>query len=261
MNEAVNVKGHEELADTLALRRERFAVLADVFSAESSPEAVGAMVCQGMAAVAAAEEDEAPVAEAPEASEVPAVDRADRADPSPEAALARALAAVPEGLSEAFATKTRTEYARLFIGPREVVAPLHESAWRSGTPRTFTAETLAVRAIYERHGFVMRRKNREPDDAIGVELEFLRNLCDRALAALEEGGGAGLAATAENLAEQRSFLDGHVRRWAVDFARRVQEADESGFYRAWGAYLEAVLAEDGVLLDRCAVLASAEQDA
>ena len=45
----------------------------------------------------------------------------------------------------ALSTLTRTEYARLFIGPREVVAPLHESAWRSGTARMFTAETLAVR--------------------------------------------------------------------------------------------------------------------
>lgn len=248
MNEAASLKGRAELADTLALRRERFAVLADVFSAESSPEAVAAMVRQ--ATSACAEEDGA----------LAGAEAGGRPDSSPESALARALAALSDGLTDAFATKTRTEYARLFVGPREVVAPLHESAWRSGTPRTFTAETLAVRSVYERNGFVMKRKNREPEDAIGVELEFLRNLCDRALAALAADGEPGAAGpvVTENLACQRAFLDEHVRRWAIDFGRRVQEADESGFYRVWAAYLEAVLNEDEALLDACEALISAE---
>ena len=107
------------LADITAMRRERFAVTAAVFSRETPAEAVRHMV-----------------AEAAGAAGVP--------DASPEDRLGRALAALSCDDMESLATATRTEYARLFLGPREVMAPLHESAYLSGVSRMFTDRKSVV---------------------------------------------------------------------------------------------------------------------
>lgn len=215
-----------ELADLTALRRERFAVAASVFDREMPEEAVRHMV-----------------ATAQEAQEA-----VDEPDDSAEGRLGAALATLARDDMAEFATLTRTEYARLFLGPREVVAPLHESAYRSGTPRMFTAETLAVRAFYERHGYILKAKNREPEDAIGTELEFMRNLCDGLLGALVDDSAAFDRPAVEGfLRALGSFSEQHLDRWAAHFTERVREGDRSGFYAAWAAYLDEVLAEDAAL--------------
>jgi TorA maturation chaperone TorD len=180
---------------------------------------------------------------------------------SAELSLSRGLACLASSAQEelsAFATRTRTEYARLFLGPREVLAPLHESAYLSGTSRMFTAQTLAVRDFYERFGYVMRLKNREPEDGIGPEFEFLRRLCGRCLtllAARESKSTEGLADAIEQIGRlleaQRLFKEQHLLRWAGDFAERVIEHDRSGFYAVWATYLITVLDEDESLLNSC----------
>lgn len=218
----------ERLLEALQVRRERFAVTAAVFSRESFEEAVRQMVAQAARAEAAL-------------------------DDASEHALSTALAALACEDMAALATKTRTEYARLFLGPRTVVAPLHESAYLSGTPRMFTADTLAVRKCYEANGFVMKAKNREPEDAIGTELEFLRNLVDRLIGQIEGDGltEANCLEVRRQLDVVRTFKEQHLDRWAPLFVERVADNDESGFYRAWARYLAAVLAEDETLQARC----------
>lgn len=212
-----------DLADITALRRERFAVAASVFDREMPEEAVRHMVATAQEA-------------------------ADEPEDSAEGRLGVALAALACDDMTEFATLTRTEYARLFLGPREVVAPLHESAYRSGTSRMFTAETLAVRAFYERHGYILKAKNREPEDAIGTELEFMRNLCDGLLEALGDDPAPFDRAAAEGfLSALGTFAAQHLDRWTTHFTERVREGDRSGFYAAWAAYLDEVLAEDAAL--------------
>lgn len=217
-----------ELAELTAFRRDRFGLVAGIFGQESSEEAVAHMIAQ--ARVFCRELDD-----------------------SAERALNEGLCSLACDDISAFATKTRTEYARLFLGPREVVTPLHESAYLSGTPRMFTTETLAVRAFYERHGYTMKAKNREPEDAIGVELEFLRNLCSRCIALQESGINLECVDEARRLMNaQRSFAEQHLNLWAHEFAERVVDHDESGFYAVWATYLSAVLDEDEELLEESA---------
>lgn len=249
-------------ADVILLRRDRFGLVASVFSRESSEGAVACMVAQ-------------------------AADPQLDLEESIELDLHRKLASLSFDDLSAFATLTRTEYARLFLGPREVIAPLHESAYLSGTSRMFTAETLAVRDVYERNGYIMKAKSREPEDSVGTEFEFLRNLCDRCLALLgqrdafdsilsveddgrgvrsECGGGGFTAASPEcdvrELARivrlQKSFEEQHMRRWMHLFVQRVEENDRSGFYAAWAGYLLGVLNEDEVLADECLKLLSGD---
>lgn len=221
--------GWGELVELTAFRRDRFGLVADIFERESSEEAVAHMIAQ--ARVFGRELDD-----------------------SAELALNEGLCSLARDDVSVFAEKTRTEYARLFLGPREVVAPLHESAYLSGTPRMFTTETLAVRAFYERHGYTMKAKNREPEDAIGVELEFLRNLCSRCIALLEsDNSSLDAVDEARSLLDaQRSFAERHLGLWAHEFVKRVAENDKSGFYAVWATYLSAVLHEDEELLEESA---------
>lgn len=217
-----------KLVDLIAYRRDRFGLVSDVFSRESSEETIAQMI-------SLAREDN------------------DELDESIELALRDRLRSLEADNLPAFATKTRTEYARLFLGPREVVAPLHESAWLSGTVRTFTAETLAVRVLYERYGYVMRAKNTEPDDGIGVEFEFLRNLCADCLLLINGSLSSSEVANKVDrlLRAQEEFEEQHLIRWAYRFAQRVVDNDRSGYYAAWATYLAGVLSEDKALLDDC----------
>lgn len=224
--DAMNTKVNE-LLDLTACRRDRFALLASVFARESSENAVFRMM------------DQAP-------------DFTQELDESLELALSRDLASLACDDLAAFATKTRTEYARLFLGPRKVVVPMHESAHLSGTSRMFTSETLAVREFYENHGYVMKEKNREPEDSIDMELEFLRNICDRCLSELEEAINVDSIERLRRLIEsQRAFKKQHLSLWAQDFSRSVIENDRSGYYAAWASFLSGVLTEDEMLLNEC----------
>lgn len=218
----------EGLVDLIGYRRDRFGLIADVFARESSDEAVARTIAR-------------------------AADFSRELDESLELALGRGLASLACDDMASFAVKTRTEYARLFLGPREVVAPLHESAYLSGTPRMFTAETLAVRRFYESCGQVMKAKNKEPEDGIALEFEFLRNLCSRCIALLEaeEADHAAWDEAACSLKAQKAFKEQHLGRWARDFAKRVVDGDRSGYYAIWATYLIGVLDEDEGLLGEC----------
>jgi TorA maturation chaperone TorD len=223
-----------ELIDLISYRRDRYGLIAGIFSHESTEETLTQIINQ-------------------------AYDFNQEFDESLELTLNRGLRALAcEDLS-AFATKTRTEYARLFLGPREVVAPLHESAYLSGTSRMFTAETLAVRECYERYGYVMKAKNREPEDSISLELEFLRNLCNRCITLLENGINCQDASEEVRrlLEAQRAFREQHLARWAQEFAERVMNNDRSGYYVVWAAYLSGVLYEDERILNECEQLLDA----
>jgi len=218
----------EELADLFAYRRDRFGLIADTFAQESSEQSIAQIIAH-----ASAFEKEL--------------------DGLAEATLNKGLNALVVGELQDFATKTRTEYARLFLGPRSVKAPLHESAYLSGVSRTFTTETLAVRKFYEHYGYVVKAKNVEPDDAIATEFEFLRNLCDRCLLILreEDTSEATLEKINSLVQAQKVFKEQHLNRWAKEFAYRVVEHDQSGYYRAWAKYLIDVLDEDEELQKEC----------
>lgn len=220
-----------EAADIIEFRRDRFSLIASVFSRESSEEAIGGMIAQANAFKSDLDE-------------------------SIERDLNEKLGALHVDDLPTFATLTRTEYARLFLGPRAVLAPLHESAYLSGTSRMFTAETLAVRDIYERNGYIMKAKNKEPEDGVGTEFEFLRNLCDRCLSLLNcDSADARETCDACELVRllqlQKTFEEQHMRRWMHLFAQRVCENDRSGFYAAWAGYLLGVLDEETRLVDMC----------
>ena len=123
------------------------------------------------------------------------------------------LAAFCEGWNPAWLGRLTWDFNRLFVGPGEMLAAPWESVYRSKTKLTFQEPTLQVRALYERFGFEAPGIHREPDDHLGLELDFLGSLSSLAAQAARRGDGAQLAMSLET---QQAFLEEHLLASADD---------------------------------------------
>ncbi len=121
----------------------------------------------------------------------------------------------------------KSDQLRLFIGLDRVLAPVWESVYFNENRLVFQQQTLQVREWYARFGLQIERLNREPDDHIGLELNFVAHLAARALEAVEEDAQA----FEELLQAQRDFLSEHLLRWGPAWAKLVKQYAETDFYR------------------------------
>lgn len=157
------------------------------------------------------------------------------------AEVAAYLADPAAGSAEGF-DRLLWDYTRLFIGPAKLPAPPYESVYRSPDRLLFQEETLAVRKAFRAYGLETARAGSEPDDHIGLELQFLAETCRVA-------AEAGVAGVDQVLRDQAAFLDEHLLQWAADFAADVTRSAETGFYRGMAQLLMGFLPVDRRLLD------------
>lgn len=100
---------------------------------------------------------------------------------------------------------------------RALVAP-YESVHRGVEGLVFDDATMDVRAAYRQLGLQAPKLNREPDDHIGLEFDFVAQLCLQALDALDEDR----ADDAERLLDTlRRFLHDHLQQWAPGMLGQV----------------------------------------
>jgi TorA maturation chaperone TorD len=137
------------------------------------------------------------------------------------------------------------DYTRMFVGPNRLPAPPYESVYRSPDRLLFQMETLAVRQAYQAYGLAPARVGAEPDDQIGLELQFLYETCRSAAQAAAADDSAALE---QVLRDQARFLDEHLLMWAGDFAADVLGNAEVGFYRAMAHLLAGFLPLDRRIL-------------
>ena len=123
--------------------------------------------------------------------------------------------------AEAVAALKR-DYERLFTLP----------VWRTPERLLFDAPTFEVRAEYRSLGVQAPSLNRDPDDHLGLEFNFLGLVCSHALDAHDRGDTAGLDQALET---QRRFLGDHLLRWGPDFLASVEQNAETVFYKGVGA--------------------------
>ena len=123
----------------------------------------------------------------------------------------------------------RSEYTRLFVGPRPLVVP-HETHYRDDTE--FVGEGLAeVEESYAAVGWEPPEDYPEENDFVSVELGFLRNLVRR-----QRNGEV------EAFGYERVFLDEHLLRWIDDFAADVRDETDEDLYLAAAGIAEGVVA-------------------
>ncbi|QGP93760.1 Tat proofreading chaperone DmsD [Neomoorella glycerini] len=152
---------------------------------------------------------------------------------------------------EAYRQELQEDYNRLFVGPGHLEAPPWESVYRSKEHLLFGEETLAVREFYRSFGLESKKKNREPDDHLGLEMEFMAWLSQAAAAKVQAGEDA-----TEFLQGQQRFLKEHLEQWVPALCSDIQGAARTEFFRGlalftWG-WLQVDAAElEAVLEDFC----------
>lgn len=144
----------------------------------------------------------------------------------------------PEGASEGLALLAgseesaddiRIDHQRLFGGAGPARANPFESVHRSEEGLKFDDQTIQVRAAYRELGLQAPRLNKEPDDHIGLELEFMATAYLRAAELLEAGQPAN-----EVLAAAARFNREHLQQWAPRLFELIVERAETSFYRGVG---------------------------
>ena len=133
-----------------------------------------------------------------------------------------------EGLSASEYDAICTDYLYLFVGVSVPEAPLWESGYFNDEGMLFQEETLQVRAWYKKFGLACEKKNKEPDDNLGLEFEFLSKISLMIRGAL----------ISENFAEakrlecaSKEFLNEHPGRWVRQWSDLVRVHARTDFYR------------------------------
>ena len=120
------------------------------------------------------------------------------------------------------------DYARLFLGPSQIIAKPYGSAWLEGEKTVMGDSTMAVLGLYHEGGFEVDDDFRELPDHIAAELEFLYLLIYRenhAHRASEPESPASVAAL------RTRFLNEHLGSWIAPFTAAVKAGARSDFYR------------------------------
>lgn len=153
--------------------------------------------------------------------------------PFDDADSARGVSLLAESrIAREHADAVRSDYNRLFFGPDRMIAPPYESVHRSDERLVFERETLQVRAAYAEFGLAAPRLNREPDDHLGLELDFLATLCVRAMDALDAGDEATLGHVLDGVAR---FLAEHLLVWGPTVLSQAAAGARTYFYQGVAA--------------------------
>lgn len=128
------------------------------------------------------------------------------------------------------AGEVRADHTALFVGPGMRAVP-YESVHRSVEELIFERQTLEVRELYARLGLAAPRLNKEPDDHVGLEFEFVARCCLQALAALEASDDEQLRHALLVLDE---FATDHLLVWAPELMDTITARAATRFYAGVG---------------------------
>lgn len=149
-----------------------------------------------------------------------------------------AALALAQTLAGGDAEALRIDYARLFIGPFELLAPPYGSVYLEKNNQVMGETTLIVQQQYQQAGLTLTLQ--EPPDHIAFELEFLAYL-----AALE-----GKALATEKQEEQKrlaqtkqDFLDQLLAPWVPIFCQKIKDHATQPFYQHLANCLEKTVAQ------------------
>ncbi len=122
----------------------------------------------------------------------------------------------------------RRDHNLLYGVTAKAKVPPYESVHRGADGLIFDEDTLAVRAEYKKLGLQAPRLNREPDDHLGLEFNFIAQSCLRALDALDQNSTTD-ASRYWGIGQQ--FMDAHIMEWAPIMLEKAADEAETSFYR------------------------------
>ncbi|MDR2586771.1 MAG: molecular chaperone TorD family protein [Coriobacteriales bacterium] len=153
---------------------------------------------------------------------------------------AKTLSDLLDGDVDDLRMKIANEHTFIFKMVAQSHASPYESVYRTCDSTLFGPTTLEVREAYRAHGQQFPRMAAEPDDHIGLELQFASTLLDK-IASDSDEADAKTAEVAQRAL--RGFLAEHLLVFAPSCLGRVAEASSFGFYRAVAGIALAALTD------------------
>ena len=137
-----------------------------------------------------------------------------------------------------------TRYLR-GIGRAYGPPPPYESLYRSPEAGEDNSYLLQLTEFYQQAQAAIRTENAERVDYLGIELDFMRLLCEEESRCLEQGDDHGSCSYFIHL--QQHFLHEHLLAWAPRFCESFIAQTTNGFYHGVAllllGFLEAEAAE------------------
>lgn len=125
-------------------------------------------------------------------------------------------------------TAIRRDHNLLYGVTANAKVPPFESVHRNEDGLVFDEETLQVRAEYRKLGLQAPKLNREPDDHIGLEFNFISQACIKSLDALDQGSESDAS---RYFGIAQVFMMEHIMAWAPKMLEDAAEEAETAFYR------------------------------
>lgn len=139
------------------------------------------------------------------------------------------------------------DYYRLFVGPDTVLAPPWESVYRHEDRLIFGKETVRIRELYARYGLATRWLGKEPDDHLGLELEFLAYLSAFTKQVID-GGSREAVTTA--VADQHLLIQDHLLQWVPLWQSSVTAHAQTAFYKGLAIVAESFIQADAIFIGK-----------
>jgi putative dimethyl sulfoxide reductase chaperone len=129
------------------------------------------------------------------------------------------------------------DYAKLFVGPFQLLAPPFGSVYLDEDGRLMGDSTMDAVRFYQLAGLDMAENFKMPPDHVVAELEFLYCLYKAEMQRMED-----YPDQAETFAGlRREFFRQHLGRWGRDFAAKVAANASTDFYRLLGQLTARIL--------------------
>jgi TorA maturation chaperone TorD len=119
------------------------------------------------------------------------------------------------------------DWTRLFRGVDKTgPLPPYESLYRSGRLQGQFAQE--INRLFSKMGVGIPEEWRQPPDYIGVELDFMRFLCEKEL---HRRDYQQLAIVQETVELEKTFLKEHLGLWVPAFCKKMLEQAREDYYR------------------------------
>jgi len=129
-------------------------------------------------------------------------------------------------IDEEILTNLAKDWTRLFRGVvRDGILPPYESLYRPKRLRKKPAQE--VNRLFSKMGIQVPEEWHQPSDYIGVELDFMRFLCEKESRLRNDGEPNALQEAVEM---GKSFLEDHIALWVPIFCKRMLEEAREDYY-------------------------------
>jgi TorA maturation chaperone TorD len=130
-------------------------------------------------------------------------------------------------LDEKTLTNLSKDWTRLFRGiERDGILPPYESLYRAGKLQEKPARE--IHRLFSQMGIRVPDEWHQPQDYIGVELDFMRLLCLREFEACEKQEKKSIVKVVK---AEESFIEHHLGAWAFKFCEKMGEQAREDYYR------------------------------